>query len=389
MRRNEGLGGFLLAVALLSPAAAALQASPSPSAAPAEVDPFQDGRARRIEREAAFLRAESAAVAAFGGEPEFATALEAIRDACRGQDWWKSPEGPFGGLVHHSAYESWLVWNRPEQARPAPVALDFEIEGHPYATIVDLSRQLTSRGFEFLYVSFPTRLQCYPEIVLPELKGAAPFAGMLGANPAFLLELSKAGVEVLDLSKTFVDARVDESDPKRRLLYLRSNMHWTPRGAELAAKAVAERLAEMPWFKQGPYKEGRTFDVVRRDVNIEGDGNGGAPGAEPESVGVNRIQMRGPPLQNEAARQGPIVLLGDSYSWFHRTYQGSFQEHLFRFTGSPIDMIAPAGGTEIACRDALRRRGDGLREKKVVVWLMQQGTLMPSRQFTPVDVFRK
>ena len=393
VRKSRATFAALLAAAAL-PAQQAPPPAPSdpPAASSGPADPFREAHARRVARETAALEAELAAVTAFGHDDEFAAALDAISGAIRGAGWWKTDDG----MLPPSSIDHWLVWNRPQHGRKLPTAIDVEVEGHPYAAIVDLARQLDAHGIEFLFVCFPTRAQCYPEVVVPGLdtnpdpaSGRPPFRGIVEANTRFLLELSKAGVEVVNLAPVFVDHRIDEADPKRRLLYLQSNVHWAPRGAELAAKTVAGRVAEQPWFKPGAYKEGRSFDITRREISFHGGGSAQAPDAPPEPLAMNRVKMRGPPLQRDAARHAPIVLLGDSFAWFHQDLQSSFWDHLFRYTGYAIDLIAPAGGTEFSCRDALRRRGDGLRDKKLVIWLVQEAALLPSDEFVPIDLFPK
>lgn len=385
--RMRSAGGLLLL---------ALQAEP----AAVPPDPVREGRAARIARTSAAIEAQAQAVDAFGHADEFAAALARIRDEAGGEKWFTLPSrggpqnGPKGGRSEGAllltTINTWLGWNRPAEGRQLPGALDLELDGHPCQAIADLSRQVTAHGIEFLFVCFPTRVECYPELVLPGLADSAdakpPFRGLVGQNPRFLLELANAGVEVVDLTTPFVEQRFD-ADEKRALLYHRGNLHWTPRAAELAAKLVADRIAEMPWFKPGPYRDGQAFDVRRRDAQFQADGGGQAPGMEPETVGLNCVQMKSSPLTKDDKRRGPIVLLGDSFTDFHREYGAAFHDQLFRFTGWPIDLVAPPGGGELACRDALRRRADGLANKMVVIWLLQEAALAPSTQFRKVDLF--
>ncbi len=396
MRRVVTIAGSLLGMAGF--AATSPQGTPAPPADAAAL------RAARVAKDRAALEAESAAIDAFGHQAEFQAALERIHEQLPGGKWWPVADGAISMVT----VENWLTWNRPAAGRTLPVALDLELDHHPFAAITDLSRQLHDHGIEFLFVCFPTRVQIDPALVVPGLAtplvaaiaapdaappvggdGAPPpFHGMVAVNTRFLLELSKAGVEVLNLAPQFVAERDGSADdPRRRLLYHRWNMHWSPRGAELAAKAIADRLAAMPWFKPGPYKEGRAFQVKRRDFPFQAEGNGQMPGAPPEKMAANGIQPLGPPLQKETKLHGPIVLLGDSFAQFHTDYSAAIFDQLFRFTGYPIDVIAPSGGAELACREALRRRGDGLAGKQVVIWLMQEAALVVAPDFRPVELF--
>ncbi len=343
-------------------------------------------RAGRLERENAALAAESAAIDAFGGCDAFAAALAPIandpspkRFVHLGDDWL--PKGSAKG---------WLAWNRPAAGREPPVAIDFELPDHPFAVLVDLAAQLAAHGIEFLFVPVPTRLQLYPELVSPELAthppDAPPLRGMVGATTQFLRKLALQQVESVDLTPEFIAKRFD-GDERARLLYLRGNTHWTPRGAELAAERVARRIAEQPWFIRGNLLAGRDFDVARRLTACRGEGNGQAEGAPPESVAVNAVEWRTAPITAEIARASPIVLLGDSFCAMHKELKGSFVDQLVRFTGWPIDVIAPAGGGELACREALARRGDRLAGKRVVIWLLQEPLLPPSGLWKKVALF--
>lgn len=350
-------------------------------------------RSERVAADAALLEKELARVVAFGHEAEFGAALDSIRERAQGDKWWPVADGK----VSMVTVEQWLDWSRPRPGRDKPLAIDVELDGHPWGAIVDLSRQLHDHGLEFLFVSFPTRLQIDPALALPELAtpladadGAPAFRGMVEANTRFLLELAKAGVEVIDLAPLFVEQRdAGAEQERRRWLYHRWNMHWSPRAIELAADQIAARLAQMPWWRPGPYQEGKSFTLSPRNIDFVSEGNGQAPGAQPEKITLRCVQMTGAPLQREAKARGPIVLLGDSFVNFHKEYAAAIHDHLFARTGWPIDVVAPPGGAELQCRDNLRRRGDGMAGKKVVIWLMQEAALQPSGQFRPLRIFEK
>lgn len=377
-------------------------------------DPVVTRRAARIAADRAALEAELQQIAAFRHQDEFAAALQKVHDDANARKWWPvddggcntgngnnggSDSGGNHGAVPMVTVERWLTWSRPRAVRadpPAvpltvPLAADIAAEGHPGAAIIDLARQLNAHGIEFLYVSFPTRIEIDPALVVPGIATeGAPFRGMVDANTRFLLELSKASVEVLNLAPLFVENRdlgVAEADARRRLLYHRWNMHWTPRAIEIAAEQIAARLAQMPWFRHGPYKEHKAFNVRPKSIEFSAEGNGQAPDSPSEPIAMQCVQMQGAVLQKETKQKGPIVLLGDSFVNMHKDYGAAVHDHLFRHTGWPIDVIAPPGGAELQCRETLRLRGDNLAGKKVVIWLMQDAALEPSTQFRPVQLF--
>ncbi|MBM4014396.1 MAG: hypothetical protein FJ293_05460 [Planctomycetes bacterium] len=373
-------------------------------AAPIDGDPVAAARGARLAADRLALERELAAIRAFGQQETFRSALQRIRDDANGRRWWPVGE-PTDGAISLVTVEQWLDWSAARPERAVPWALEIAAETHPGVAIVDLARQLNAHGIEFVYVSFPTRIELHPELIAPAIAAAmepaaaagdgaaaAPFRGMGEANARFLLELVGAGVEVVNLAPDFVQQRDlgdAEEHARRRLLYHRWNMHWTPRAIELAAERIGERLAAQPWYRPGPYKEGKAFTLRRKAFDFTAEGNGQAPDSLPEPIALNAVHMSGAPLKKETKQASPIVLLGDSFANMHKDYGAAIHDHLFRVTGWPIDVIAPPGGAELQCRETLRRRGDGLAGKKVVIWLMQDAALLASPQFRPVALFEK
>ena len=94
-------------------------------------------------------------------------------------------------------------------------------------------------------------------------------------------------------------------------------------------------------------------------------------------------------LESVEKQASPITLLGDSFATFHDDWNAGFGAHLEQFTTWPIDLIAPDGGAEVACRDALARRKDPLKGKQVVMWLLQEPNLRLMQQFRPVEIVAK
>lgn len=338
-------------------------------------------RTQRLAREqaAALARAtelERGDAAAL--DRDFAAALQALVDEPSAKRF-----GRFGDdWLPKSAARGWLAWNGRESDAGLPLALRVEAQDHPFAVLVDLQQQLAAAGATLLFVPIPSRAELEPELLLPARAGATPLPPRVAATTRFLAKLAEAGVESVDLAPSFTSQRLDP-DPRRTRLYLRGNNHWTPRGAELAAEQVAQRLAEFDAAELPPpplrFVEGRDFDVVRRLGQVRGEGIGQAEGAPSEAVGVNAVEWRdgGGPTA-ERARGSSIVLLGDSFAAMHKELHGSFVDQLVRFTGAPIDVIAPQGGAELACREALSRRDAPLAGKKVVIWLLPAPLLAPS-----------
>jgi hypothetical protein len=375
-----------LAAWLLFAAAAASQQEPPaakpPSPAPAQPPPAaaDAARAQRIAAEQVQLDRQLAAVAAFGHLDEFAaTARQLLTKA--DFRFIRVKEGSITDI----ALQRWLGWNVAADGATQPLAADVAQENHPYGAIVDLARQLRAHGIDFLLVTFPSKPEIYPDLMfdLPTMDG---FAGVAPANLRFLKELGKAGVEVLDLTPDFVAARHVADDP-HDLLFLRDNQHWTPRAVELAAKQIAARVAAFPWFKPGPAKEGVEFVIKPYKFDFKLLYGPEPPWATPEPLRANQVRRAGRAVVEPVRADSDVVVLSDSFAEFHKAESADLSLQLYRFLGQSIDLVNPKGGAEFACRDALRRRGDKLKGKRLVIWLLCDQNFTASREWRPLPLF--
>lgn len=99
------------------------------------------------------------------------------------------------------------------------------------AEVRDLAR---ARGVELLVVYLPSKARVEAE----HLGGARVPGEVVAVGHAFVQALSAAGVEVVDVEPALVEARRGGD------VFLRTDTHWTPRGAEAAARAVRARVDE-------------------------------------------------------------------------------------------------------------------------------------------------
>ena len=98
------------------------------------------------------------------------------------------------------------------------------------ATIVQRAQILKKRGIEYLYVPIPSKQTIYKEDVDEFTRQYIPI---------LVKELKKLGVNAIDLTQPFLD-RKDEG------LYLPYDTHWNKKGAEIAAKVVAQQVTSIP-----------------------------------------------------------------------------------------------------------------------------------------------
>ncbi len=235
----------------------------------------------------------------------------------------------------------------------------------PYPAIVDFKNQLATRGIDLLLVVIPTKAEVYPE----KLSTDAPaMPAVIAPSCAKLVsELRAAGVQSVDLLPTFMAQR-DEG------LYMPQDTHWTPRGAELAAALLAERVRQYPWY-EAARGAGIAYSTRETEFTRMGDICGMLTDAE-------RLPFR--PLQLTARQvvapdgalylddpASPIVMLGDSFTGvfhFEDCKHAGVSAHLARELSMPVDLLM-AQGSGPRIRGQLARRGhDAIDAKKLVIW---------------------
>ena len=234
------------------------------------------------------------------------------------------------------------------------------------AAIVAWRDALSARGMHLLVVPAPNKESIYPD----QLTRRAP-PGRVLVPPAtrdLLSRLTSAGVECVDLFALFASERTNSRAP----LYLAQDTHWSPAGVELAARAVARRLLEKGWVRQGetayqehPAPVERTGDLLRM---LDGSRQHSSVKPPPTPC-VQVIDPAGKPYQDNDG--SPVLVLGDS---FLRIYQqdepraSGFIAHLAKELKQPVTSLVNDGGASTLVRKELHRRPALLANKRVVVW---------------------
>ena len=245
---------------------------------------------------------------------------------------------------------------------------------NPLPAIVEFKNYLAGLGVDFLVVPVPSKPEVFPD----KLKGAiATPAALPVLNPygrKFLLELTQAGVEVVDLLPVFLQARRKDGEAAQ-LLYQRQDTHWTDRGLRLAAATVAERIKRYPWYaalephavdyRTKPCDFRRPGDLHSRLTPAE------QRGYKPEALAAQQVLTpAGEPFEDDP--DSPVVVLGDSFTGvFERTDCGSagVSAHLARELRYPVDLVMSYGGGPNV-RNTLLTRGEAtLRRMRLVVWV--------------------
>ncbi|HET6149222.1 MAG TPA: hypothetical protein VFH68_16915 [Polyangia bacterium] len=249
---------------------------------------------------------------------------------------------------------------------------------NPLPVIVAFQRLLAENGVDFLFVPVPTKAEIFPDkIGLPAAAGVAAGQVLNPFERKFLLDLAERGVEVVDLLPLFLRERAAAETP---LLYQRQDTHWTSRGLELAARAVAERVKRYPWYAALAGKGGAPatpYRVQSAEFTRHGDLHSRLPERDkarfnPETLVGHQVVGPGGGLY-EDDETSPIVLLGDSFTGVFQLMDcehAGVSAHLARELGRPVDLVMSYGGGPNVRQKLLRRGVGALARKKLVIWMM-------------------
>ncbi len=268
--------------------------------------------------------------------------------------------------------------------------------------------QLKERGIALVVVPVPGKPSVYPDQVTR--RGIGKQRDFRSPTLKLIEALRREGVPTVDLFAAFGAARADEGKAGADgPLYLACDTHWTPRGAGLAAQAVAARLRELSLVPEAA----RAFRTRRLPVTRRGDilDMMQIPGAHEtfpaETVTCEQVldAVSGLLMPSASDRPGtfrcpgqtaPVLVLGDSFCRIYqflepqslgdapaaaapgqkdgkstrRPLPGSagFLSHLALALKSPVDAIVSDGGASTDVRRKLSTNPEILEGKKVVVW---------------------
>lgn len=241
----------------------------------------------------------------------------------------------------------------------------------PFPAIVDYNKQLKDKSIDFLFVIIPSKPEIFPE----KASDFAPKDGVPYVNPytrKLMLELSEAGVEVIDLYPEFIKNRYGKEEEE--LLYMKTDTHWTDRGIQLAAKIIADRIKQYSWYSdvcKNPISYGLKEVVFTRN----GDIRGMLPDEEkaeyrPMNLIAHQVVNPDNTLYKDD-KSSPIVVLGDSFCGVYQEEEpkhAGLSAHIAKEIGMPIDLIMAYGsGPNIRQRFA-RRGAEDIKQKKLVIW---------------------
>jgi alginate O-acetyltransferase complex protein AlgJ len=246
-------------------------------------------------------------------------------------------------------------WVTPE-TEPEPA------HSHPLAALKTLKTQLDDLGIELIFMPVPAKAAVYSDFLSLEVFPDSPTGSRL-----FLQQLEQQGFTVIDLHPLYAEEKT-----KGTQLYCKTDTHWSPAGALLAAGAAADLLSTRPWMEE-PKKIELSL-MPTEELTFQGD-----LVEEPtqETLPFRKVQASDeqPAFQDNS----PVLILGDSHTLVFSTggdmhaEDGGFPELLAHALQLPVERIANRGSASTPPRLTLYRKAaanpEWLEGKKAIIYV--------------------
>ena len=138
--------------------------------------------------------------------------------------------------------DKWLFYRQDVEflVQPSPLDVRSAKLDNPVKAIEKFRDQLKAKGVELLVVITPGKPSIYPERLTGKNSDAV---GLQSHGKNILDSLTRAGFNTVDLYTPLL--AVKSRDSEEGPLYLNDDTHWTPRGAELAAREIAAAVKRL------------------------------------------------------------------------------------------------------------------------------------------------
>lgn len=260
----------------------------------------------------------------------------------------------------------WLFYREDVSYLVMPSPLDQRSSrlDNPVKEIIAFQQDLQKKGIELLVVIVPGKPSIYPEFLNSSWNNSSEVPHFHSQD--ILSILNANGIQTVDLFKPFWNAKKEDQDSN--YLYLYTDTHWTPRGAELAASIVANKVRSMSIdlpvsiFKEEKASVERTGDIaVMTSLSV----------FKTQWVEANQVKDSTDILYKDQYKNSSILILGDSFSRIYQTdapRSAGFISHLAKELNTPLASIVSDGGASTLVRETLSRRKGVLKGKKLVIW---------------------
>lgn len=276
--------------------------------------------------------------------------------------------------------DPWLYYRQDVEflVQPSPMDVRSAKLDDPIQAISKFRDQLKAKNVELLVVVVPGKPSIYPEYLTGMNSGAMvekDGSPKFGHGKVVLDSLSKLGFNTVNLYSPLWEAKSE--DGSKGALYLNDDTHWTPRGAELAADVIAEKVRRM--MADGVVDLGdETIDYVVSDSLADRMGDIG------EMSGLNKFntfkvqQVTGHVVKDSSGapfkddfRKSKILILGDSFSRIYQTdapVNAGWISHFAKNMKRPVASIVSDGGASTLVREKMARKAGVLKGKKLLIW---------------------
>lgn len=253
----------------------------------------------------------------------------------------------------------------------------------PMPVIKKYADELSALGVRLILVPVPPKAAIYPDKFVPVAMDAdQPAAGAIHTGSGFLQELTKLGVEVIDLEPEFSTLRSNSADS----VYCAQDSHWSPATCQHTAKILADLIRGEAYVAEAASAFGQP--IVRTEgetIDIHGDLLTDAEKAvEPkETLPISHVGTgsESAPTPLTIDKTSPVLVVGDSHTLvfnegasvgMHDKGAG-LVDHLAAELGFPVDREASKGSGADSARANVARRSKGevdlWETKKVVFWV--------------------
>lgn len=303
------------------------------------------------------VRADEVKAPAFSAEPCCQLCPEA-HDASR---YTTRYQQNFTTLVQ--AQGDWLFRTRED------LRTEFNTTPAGYKRLQQLHDAFKARGVELVVVYQPTRGLVNRNMLNPEDKAAFDYQKALRNYQAMLKRFAGMGYSVPDLSP-LTNEQLAAADQGKDF-YFRGDQHWTPYGAERAAKIVAATVHGMPAFAGIPRKEFETQKSGRMGKtgtlhNVAGQlcGTSYAVQYMDQFSTTPKGESGGDDLFGDSGN-AQITLVGTSHSGKNYNFAGFLEQYI----GADVLNVAfPGGGLEGSMIQYLGSEEFQKNPPKILVW---------------------
>ncbi|MHC2147288.1 alginate O-acetyltransferase [Pseudomonas sp. 210_17 TE3656] len=261
------------------------------------------------------------------------------------------------------AQGDWLFRTRED------LRTEFQTTPAGYKRLQQLHDAFKARGIELVVVYQPTRGLVNRNMLKPAEKAAFNYEKALGNYQAMLARFSKMGYNVPDLSP-LTNEQLAAADQGKDF-YFRGDQHWTPYGAERAAKIVADTVHKMPAFAGIPQREFESHKSGRMGKtgtlhNVAGQlcGTSYAVQYMDQFVTEPKGESGSDDLFGDSANP-KITLVGTSHSGKNYNFSGFLEQYI----GADVLNVAfPGGGLEGSMIQYLGSDDFKNNPPKILIW---------------------